>query len=231
MAPSSATMDHMHGRLLTGFTVGVAALLALTGCQGGDTATTPPPSISGFLPTTSGTATFPTPATTAVPSTTPTTPTASVSLITVRPTTSADIETLAKEAEQVYVEYMTLRLKYEANGGVNGPLPADLKKYVDGQEAITAEAVLRQAYSLRNKLTGIESLRIVRRSAFAEGLAPNALIGVEFCDDNSGITVTPPNEEPGPAATVLNRAQFGRGTDGQLRMIDNRIREVDSCDA
>ena len=150
-------------------------------------------------------------------------------LITVRPTTSAETEALAAEAEQVYVAYMTLRLKYEAQGGLAGPLPEDLKKYVAGEEAITAQAVLAQAHELGYKLTGTENLRIVRGPTFTEGLLPEALIGVQFCDDNSGITVSPPGEEPGPAVSLQNRPQFARGADGELRVIDKLVTEVESC--
>ena len=123
----------MHRPPLVRLGAALAVVLALAGCDGGSVATTPVPSISPILPTTSGTATLPSASAT-------TSPSATGSLITVRPTTSAETEALASEAEQVYVAYMTLRLKYEAQGGVAGPLPEDLKKYVAGEEATSRSA-------------------------------------------------------------------------------------------
>ncbi|MGA4670371.1 hypothetical protein ACPCG0_11355 [Propionibacteriaceae bacterium Y1923] len=212
---------------LTLAAAGLAVVVALSGCQGGDAANTPAPSISPILPT--AVTTTPTPD---EPSATPSaTPASSSPLITSRPTTSADLETLAAEAEQLYIEYKTLRLKYEAEGGIDGPLPEDLKKYVSGREAEAADIILRTVHKEGTKLDNAENFRFVRVGTFMDKLEPEAIIGVQMCDDASKVVHVDAQGQRSQAATMMHWSEFARGPDGTLRIVYNVVKQVDSCDA
>lgn len=152
-------------------------------------------------------------------------------MITVRPTTSADMETLAQEAEQLYIEYKTLRLKYEANGGIDGPLPEDLKKYVTGEAAEGAEAVLNHVHKAGTRLERIENLRLVRLGTFMTNLEPESLIGLRMCDDGSKLIHVSADGTRKPAAILRYWSEFTRGPEGRLIILYSEVEEVDSCDA
>ncbi|MGD8216057.1 hypothetical protein [Aestuariimicrobium sp. Y1814] len=212
---------------LTRAAAGLAVVVALSGCQGGDVANTPAPSISPILPT--AVTTTPTPD---EPSATPSVmPTSSSPLITSRPTTSADLETLAAEAEQLYIEYKTLRLKYEAEGGIDGPLPEDLKKYVAGFESQSAEAVLKDAHQAGSHLELTENLRFVRLGTFMDNLEPESLIGLRMCDDGSKVVHVSADGTRRPAAILRHWSEFARGPEGTLQVIYSEVERVSSCDA
>ena len=202
----------------------VIGALVLSACQPTDTATTPPPSL---LTTTATSGTPPKSA----PATTSVTPSPSTPLITARPTTPEQTAALAAEAEAVYREYKKLLLTYEAKGGVDGPLPEPLKKYVAGEAAATLDSILRKTFEAGGKLEGVELYQVTRVSDFMNELEPTAIIGVEFCDDGSRVTVVTRQGARSAGRSFKSWSEFARGTDGRLRIIYNESKEIASCDS
>lgn len=218
--PSSATMGAMPRRSLTVACIGIAALVAASGCTASNGSTSQPPTTPGLPPVS------------ATPSATPPahSPSTTIARVTVRPSTSAQTEALAQEAEQVYREYKTLRLKYEANGGVDGPLPDDLKQYVEGQELEDAKLTLQRAHEAGTHLEGVSQMKFVRVGTFFDGLEPNALLGLQICEDASEVSVVLPDGTRTAASTLMHWSEFTRDTTGNIRVVYNESKEVDSCD-
>lgn len=211
----------------------LAYCFLVAGCDRGGTAASSPvvtmsvPELTVASPSTTATTTAPSSAV-VTPSATTTSPAAPV--ITWRPTTAAEREALAKEAEQVYREYKKLRISYEAKGGVNGPLPEPLKKYVAGGQARSVEDLLQGLSKIDGyQITGAENLRIVRKGMFVDKLEPEALIGVEFCDDASALTVRTA-QETSRGDIFLNWSEFARGSDGRLRIVYNETKRAAKCE-
>lgn len=202
---------------------GLVTAALLSGCQPSDDATTPPPSVTAA----------PTVSTTASPSASPTasaTPTPSPSLVvTARPTTPEETAALAAEAEFVYREMRRLMDEYEAKGGA-ATLPEPLKAYVGDPYATALEGTLKYTYEQSRRIEG--RTQVTKVEVFVSGLQTGALIGVQFCDDQSKLTyVTKDGERVPLDFRVMNRAQFIRGSDGKLRMTENVSTEVKTCGA
>ncbi|MGD7732043.1 hypothetical protein ACQCX5_03680 [Propionibacteriaceae bacterium G57] len=199
----------------------MAATVLLSGCQD-KPVTTPAPTVSPILQTASATSS-PTPPSTA--------PTPSQTLISTRPTSSTELEALADEAEQVYVAYKKLRLKYEAQGGIDGPLPEDLKQYVAGTESRAVETVLRSVHQKGTKLEKVDRMTFKRVGTFSDDLEENAIIGIQMCDDASQVVFKDGKGSSTRASSLMYWSELGRGPAGTLQVVYSEVKEVASCDA
>ena len=200
--------------------VALVSAMVLSGCQSADRVSSPPAS-------TAPVATSAAPASSAAP--TPTaTPTPSRLVVTAKPTTPEETAALVAEAEHVYREHQRLIDQYEAQGGA-ADLPEPLKQYVGGEYAEAVESSLKYTKDSGDRFWGNTSVK--RRSAFTEVMFSNSLIGVEFCND---LTTREAAAKDGPRhrikAWIINRAEFSRGTDGKLRIMDNISEEAASCE-
>ncbi|MGA4670719.1 hypothetical protein ACPCG0_13145 [Propionibacteriaceae bacterium Y1923] len=208
----------------------LTALVLLAACQPGSGATTPPPSISPILPTAvPSTTTATTTSTTPTPSPSPTdnpSPTSTL-VVTARPTTPEETAALTAEAEWVYREQQRLIDEYESQGGA-AELPEPLKAFVSGEYASTLEAVLKASHEQPGHFEG--RTIITRVAVVHTNLADSALIGIQFCDDQSGIVHVDESGKRTPLQfRIINLAEFERGPDGRLRMFTNAATEVETC--
>lgn len=150
-------------------------------------------------------------------------------LVTARPTTAAEREALAREAEGVYRAFHKLRLSYEAKGGIEGPLPSDLQKFVSGKAAESSLQLLHEAHARGQRLEKTELLQMRQVSTFLNDLEPGALIGVQFCNDYSRVLVVGTDGKRRQGTVTLNWSEFGRDSRGDLKILYNESKQVKSC--
>lgn len=202
----------------------LAAGLVLTACQ--------KPEVSG-----------PPVSPTALPSSTPTAPSVGTTaptaasspaspspvLITWKPTTKAEEEALAKEAEQVYRAYFEARLKYEAAGGFSGPMPQDLAQFLSGQAASGNEKMMHAIHREGVTLQKVELATTTRIAILpAAKLEPGAIVGLQFCDDARRVQVRK-DDRTSQGVIMHSWPEFRRAKNGALVIIRLETQEVSKC--
>ena len=201
------------------FAAALAAGLVLTACQ--------KPEVSG-----------PPVSPTALPSSTPTAPSVGTTaptaasrpaspspvLITWKPTTKAEEEALAKEAEQVYFKYLTERSRLEASGGVEGSLPPTMSELVSGPEAIRLKAILNAVHAQKRATHAPQRLEAYRQEVSTKTGTTGSLIRVTFCVTSKS-AMDGASTDP---ATLETSAEFARqGT--ALRVHNASEKQVEKC--
>ncbi|MGA4507936.1 hypothetical protein ACQB6R_02750 [Propionibacteriaceae bacterium G1746] len=204
----------------------VAGAVLLAGCQPSGGSTSPMPTVSPILQTTrsspSRTPTAPSSSAATTPTPTPTW------VVSVKPTTPEQTAALTAEADRVFREYMKLRYSYEAKGGVAGPLPDPLKKYLTGNAAGFVEQILQDQHQAGATYENADRVTFVLVKSQPPTLNGAALISVEFCEDARAVTVVERDGKRFSAGFIAHHAEFA-WAQGALRISDFDASEAKSC--
>lgn len=202
-------------------TAALAAGLVLTACQ--------KPEVSG-----------PPVSPTALPSSTPTAPnvgttapTAASSpaspspvLITWKPTTKAEEEALAKEAEQVYRAFVKEQVRLEAEGGFSGELPPSIARFVVGREAEALRTSMNGIHAAGVKLLNPEAVKVVAGATSFSQLSGGELIQRRFCNDATKAVATDSAGKKMSGQAVHLQAVFVRPRPGDSLRLARSTKEV-----
>ncbi|MCT1458990.1 hypothetical protein M3G03_05460 [Aestuariimicrobium sp. p3-SID1156] len=150
-------------------------------------------------------------------------------MITSKPTTKAEEEALAKEAEQVYRAFVKEQSRLESKGGVKGKLPASLTKYISGKELARQETIMNALHSqgIRTEFDG--PLVVRAEPAVFAGLGSGHLVSMTFCNDGSNARMVARDGSSTPGRNIQYIAMFKRDEQGILKINSSETRTVEKC--
>ena len=205
-------------RLAEWTAAGLAAALLLAGCSK-DEAT--PPAAS----TTSAPVMSVTPSAGKTTAKASTAPASSAPVITARPTTKAEEEALAKEAEQVYLKSAKAQLALMTPG----KLPEDVAQYLMGDELSSVSQAQKYFHDEGLRFQNTSRIKMHVKKHYIEDLEPDSLIGLVICSDGSrALSIDRSGKETPGSITVAN-AEFKRHDDGRLRIHYSVTEEEPKC--